>query len=136
MDVTAAQQFVRRNHHAVMATFRRDGRPALSPVLVALDDDGHVVVSTRETAMKVHHLRRDPRVAITVFTDRFFGDFVQLEGTAEIVPLPAAMEPLVEYYRQISGEHPDWDDYRAAMERERRVVVRFAIERAGPTRSG
>jgi hypothetical protein len=75
-------------------------------------------------------------VAITVFTDRFFGDFVQVEGTAEILPLPEAMEPLVEYYRQLSGEHPDWADYRAAMERDQRVIVRFAIERAGPNRSG
>jgi PPOX class probable F420-dependent enzyme len=136
VDVAAAQDFVRRHHHGVMATFRRDGRPALSPVLVTLDDEGRVEVSTRETAMKVKHLRRDPRVAVTVFTDRFFGDFVQVEGTAEILPLPEAMEPLVEYYRQLSGEHPDWADYRAAMERDQRVIVRFAIERAGPNRSG
>jgi PPOX class probable F420-dependent enzyme len=136
MDVTAAQDFIRRNNHGVMATFRADGRPALTPVLVAVDDDGRVEVSTRETAMKVKHLRRDPRVAITAFSDRFFGDFVQVEGTAEIVSLPGAMEPLVEYYRRVSGEHPDWDDYRAAMERDQRVIVRFAIERAGPTQSG
>lgn len=136
MDVAAAQEFIRTNHRAVMATFRRDGRPALSPVLVALDDAGRVVVSTRETAMKVKHLRRDPRVAISVFTDRFFGDFVQAEGSAEIVTLPEAMPPLVDYYRSISGEHPDWDDYRAAMVRDQRVVVRFTIERAGPNASG
>jgi PPOX class probable F420-dependent enzyme len=119
-----------------MATFRRDGRPALSPVTVAVDGDGRVVVSTRQTAMKVKHLRRDPRVSVTAFTDRFYGEFVQAEGTAEIVELPDAMELLVDYYRSVSGEHPDWDDYRAAMERDQRVIVRFAIERAGPTRSG
>ena len=136
MDSAAAQQFIRTNHRAVMATFRRDGRPALSPVTVGLDDEGRVIVSTRETAMKVKHLRRDPRVAITAFTDAFYGEFVQVEGTAEIVPLPEAMELLVAYYRGISGGHPDWDDYRAAMVRDQRVIVRFAIERAGPNRSG
>jgi PPOX class probable F420-dependent enzyme len=136
MDAAAAQEFLRSNHRAVMATFRKDGRPALSPVTVSVDGEGRVVVSTRETAMKVKHLRRDPRVAITAFTDRFYGDFVQVEGTAEIVDLPEAMEPLVQYYRSVSGEHPDWDDYRAAMVRDQRVVVRFAIERAGPNASG
>jgi PPOX class probable F420-dependent enzyme len=136
MDVTAAQEFLRANHHAVVATFRRDGRPALSPVTVGIDPEGRVEVSTRQTAMKVKHLRRDPRVAITAFTDRFYGDFVQVEGTAEIVDLPEAMELLVGYYRRISGEHPDWDDYRAAMVRDQRVIVRFEIERAGPNVSG
>ena len=86
--------------------------------------------------MKVKHLRRDPRVALTVFTDGFFGPWVQVEGTAEIVDLPEAMQLLVDYYREVSGEHPDWDDYRAAMQREQRVIVRFAIERAGPNVSG
>ena len=102
----------------------------------AVDAQGRVVVSTRETAMKVKHLRRDPRVALTAFTDRFYGDWVQVEGTAEIVELPEAMELLVDYYRSVSGEHPDWDDYRAAMVRDQRVIVRFAIERAGPNVSG
>lgn len=136
MDVEAAQEYLRTNHHAVMATFRKDGRPALSPVAVALDPQGRVVVSTRETAMKVKHLRRDPRVSAAVFSDQFFGDWVQVEGAAEIVELPDAMELLVDYYRTVSGEHPDWDDYRAAMVTERRLIVRFAIDRAGPTVSG
>jgi PPOX class probable F420-dependent enzyme len=136
MDAAEVQQFLRSNHHAVMATFRRDGRPAMSPVTVGLDGEGRVMVSTRETAMKVKHLRRDPRVSISAFTDRFYGDWVQAEGTAEIVELPEAMDLLVDYYRSISGEHPDWDDYRAAMQREQRVVVRFAIERAGPNVQG
>jgi PPOX class probable F420-dependent enzyme len=136
MDANAAQEFLRTNHHAVMATFRKDGRPALSPVTLVVDDEGRVMVSTRETAMKVKHLRRDPRVSAAVFTDRFYGDWVQVEGSAEIVALPEAMDLLVDYYRRASGEHPDWDEYRAAMERDRRVIVRFAIERAGPTVSG
>jgi PPOX class probable F420-dependent enzyme len=137
VDIEGARQFLQHNHHAVMATFRRDGRPALSPVTVALDDAGRVMVSTRQTAMKVAHLRRDPRVAISVFTDRFYGEWVSVEGTAEIVELPEAMELLVDYYRRASGgEHDDWDEYRAAMVRDQRVIVRFAIERAGPQVSG
>jgi PPOX class probable F420-dependent enzyme len=136
MDATDAARFLRENHWAVLATFRRDGRPALSPVTAAVDDQDRVVVSTRETAMKVNHLRRDPRVSLTAFTQRFYGEFVQVEGTAEIVDLPEAMDLLVNYYRSVSGEHPDWDDYRAAMTSERRVIVRFAIERAGPNVSG
>ncbi|MGI8677364.1 MAG: PPOX class F420-dependent oxidoreductase [Jatrophihabitans sp.] len=136
MDVPTAQEFLRANHHAVLATIRTDGRPQLSPVAAAVDPQGRVVISTRETALKVKHLRRDPRVGLTGFTDRFFGDWVQVEGDAEIVSLPEAMDLLVEYYRSTAGEHPDWDEYRAAMTAERRVIVRFAIERAGPNVSG
>ena len=136
MDIAAAQQFIRTNHRAVMTTFRRDGRPALSPILVTLDDADRVIISTREPAMKAKHVRRDPRVAVAVLNDGFFGEWVQVEGTAEIVELPEAMETLVEYYRSISGEHPDWDEYRAAMQRDRRVIIRFSIERAGPNVEG
>ena len=136
MDIAGAQQFFRTNHRAVFATFRRDGRPAMSPVAVAVDDEGRVLVSTRQTAMKVKHLRRDPRLAICGLNDGFFGEWVQVEGTAEIIELPEAMDLLVEYYRRVSGEHPDWDDYRAAMERDQRVIVRLTIDRAGPSREG
>lgn len=136
MDAGQAQAFLRENHRAVMATFRSDGRPQLSPVLCAVDTEGRVMVSTREPAVKVRNLERDPRVSLCVLTNRFFGDWVLVEGTAEIVRLPAAMDLLVDYYRRVAGEHDNWDDYRAAMERERRVIVRFVIERAGPTVSG
>lgn len=136
MDPEQAREFLRTNPRGVMATVRKDGRPQLSPVLAAVDGAGRVVVSTRETAMKVHNVRRDARVALCVLNPGFFGEWVQVEGEAEVVSLPEAMEPLVDYYRRVSGEHPDWDDYRAAMERERRVVVRFPIARVGPNVSG
>ena len=136
MDLAAAREFLRANSRAVLSTVRSDGRPQLSPVLCTVDDEGRVLVSTRETTAKVRHLRRDPRLALCVFTERFFGQWVQVEGEAEIVPLPEAMELLVDYYRRIAGERPDWDDYRTAMERERRVVVRFEITRAGPATGG
>lgn len=136
MDLTAALAFVRSNHRAVLATRRRDGRPQLSPVLCAVEGDGSVVVSSRETAVKTRNVRRDPSVSLCVFTDAFFGEWVQLDGTARVVSLPDAMEGLVDYYRRISGEHPDWDDYRAAMERERRCLIRVTVTAAGPDVSG
>jgi len=131
-----ALDFIRHNHRAVLATRRRDGSPQLSPVLVVVDADSRVVISTRETAMKTLNLRRDPHASVCVLSDRFFGEWHTVDGPVEIVSLPDAMEPLVDYYRRAVGEHPDWDDYRAAMERERRVLLRLAIERSGPTTQG
>ena len=136
MDLDEARAFLREHHHGVLATTRRDGRVQLSPVDATVDAAGRVVISSRETAYKVRNLRRDPRASYCGFTDSFFGTWVQVEGPAEIVSLPDAMEPLVDYYRSISGEHPDWDDYRAAMVRDQRLIIAIAVERAGPTRSG
>ena len=133
MTPDEARDFLRAHHHAVLATTRADGRPQLSPVLAVVDEDGRVVISTRSRSVKVRNLRRDPHVALCLLDESFFGDWAQVEGTAEIVELPEALDLLVDYYRRASGEHPDWDDYRAAMRSEGRVVVRFAIDRAGPT---
>jgi PPOX class probable F420-dependent enzyme len=136
MDIPEALEFVRRNHHAILATTRADGSPQLSPVTVGVDDRSRIVVSTRATAVKTRNLRRDPHAVLCVVTQQFYGPWVQVSGTAEIVSLPDAMEPLVEYYRGISGEHPDWDEYREAMRSERRVIVRITPASAGPNISG
>jgi len=136
MDVTAALDFVREHHQAIMLTYRRDGSPQMSPVACNVDAGGAVVVSTRETARKTVNLRRDPRVSLCVMTDGFYGAWIQVDGTAAVIGLSDAMEPLVEYYRTTAGEHPDWDDYRAAMVRDRRVIVRITVTRAGPDASG
>jgi PPOX class probable F420-dependent enzyme len=136
MDVGEALDFARRNPRAVLVTRRRDGRPQTSPVTVGVADDGAVVISSRETAMKVKNLERDPAASVCVLSDAFFGPWVQIDGTVEVIRLPEAMDGLVDYYRRLSGEHPDWDDYRAAMERERRVLLRLAVTAAGPDRSG
>ncbi len=136
MELQAAREFLRAHHRAVMATVRADGTPQMSPVTCGVDGDGRVVVSSRETAVKTHNVRRDPRTWLCVFTDAFFGAWVQVEGTASVVSLPEAMDSLVDYYRRIAGEHPDWDDYRAAMQRERRVVIKIDLTRAGPDVSG
>jgi PPOX class probable F420-dependent enzyme len=136
MDADGAREFLRTNSHGVLSTFRTDGLPQLSPVIQTIDAEGRVTISTRETAVKVRNLRRDPRVSLAAFTDKFYGDWVQVEGTAEIVSMPDALELLVDYYRRAAGEHPDWDEYRAAMIEQKRVLLRFAIERAGPNVSG
>ena len=136
MDSDLARDFLRANHRAVMATTRADGTTQMSPITAGVDAEGRVVVSSRETAYKVRHVRALPYAAICAFTNGFFGEWVQVEGPVDVVSLPDAMEPLVDYYRAISGEHPDWDDYRAAMTSDRRVVLRLTIERSGPTVSG
>jgi PPOX class probable F420-dependent enzyme len=130
-----ALAFVHDNHRAVLITRRAGDELQSSPVVVGVDGDD-LVVSSRETAYKVRNLRRDPRAVVCVFTDAFFGPWRQISGTARIVSLPEAMEGLVAYYRHLSGEHPDWDDYRRAMREEQRVLIRIAIEQVGPTRAG
>ena len=135
MDLDRARDFVRSHHRAVLATRSGDGIQQ-SPVLVAVDGSGRLVVSSRETAYKTRNLRRDPWAQLCVIPEGFFGDWIYVEGTAEVVSLPDAMEPLVDYYRSISGEHDDWDGYRAAMQAERRVAIVVEPTRAGPDRSG
>jgi PPOX class probable F420-dependent enzyme len=131
-----ARAFLREHHNAVLSTFRRDGRPQMSPVGATVDEQGRVIVSTRAPAMKTRNLRRDPRVSVLVMNRGFYGDWTQVEGTAEIVEQPEAIELLVDYYRRMAGEHDNWDDYRAAMVKEQRVILRFDIERAGPNVAG
>jgi PPOX class probable F420-dependent enzyme len=132
----AALEFLRKNPRGVLATYRRDGQAQLSPVLAGVDAQARVVISTREGAMKTLNLRRNPRASLCVLSDRFFGAWHALEGDAEVVSLPDAMEPLVDYYRRVSGEHPDWQEYREAMAREGRVLLRITVDRSGPTTQG
>jgi PPOX class probable F420-dependent enzyme len=130
MDAEAAREFIRRNHRGVLATYRRDGTVQMTPVMAGVDGDGRVIVSSSEDRAKTRNLRRDPRASYCAFPDTFFGHNVQVDGRAEVVSLPGAMELLVDYYRWVAGEHPDWEEYRRAMERERRCLIRIEIERA------
>ncbi len=135
MDPAKALDYIRENTNAVLATRRRDGTPQMSPVTLAVVD-GTVVMSTRETAYKTKNLRRDPRSWLCVVPPKWFGDWIQIECRAEIVSGPAALEPLVNYYRTLQGEHPDWDEYRQAMLTEQRCLIKLHITRVGPDRSG
>ena len=136
MDLDQARDFVRSHHRAVMATRRSGGGIQQSPVMVGVDGEGYLVVSSREGAYKTRNLRRDPWAQVCVFTDRFFGDWVWVEGEVEVVSLPDAMEPLVDYYRSLAGEHRNWDEYRESMRQERRVLLRMRPRTAGPDRQG
>jgi PPOX class probable F420-dependent enzyme len=136
MSPDDARAFVAGNHRAVLITRRSAGGLQTSPVLVGVDGEGMLVVSTREGAYKTRNLRRDPTAVLCVLSDGFFGDWLRVEGTARVVSLPEAMDGLVDYYRGISGEHPDWAEYRRAMEQQRRVLLRISIETVGPDRGG
>ncbi|MPZ96206.1 MAG: TIGR03618 family F420-dependent PPOX class oxidoreductase [Propionibacteriales bacterium] len=129
-------EFLRVRHHGLLSTVRRDGRPQLSPVACGVDPEGRIVVSTYPERAKVRNARRDSPVSICVLSDDWDGPYVQVDGRAEVLDLPDALEPLVDYYRAIAGEHPDWDEYRAAMERQGKCLVRITIERWGPVATG
>ncbi|MEU4832570.1 PPOX class F420-dependent oxidoreductase [Streptosporangium sp. NPDC023615] len=128
--------FLRDRHRALVITARTDGRPQASPVTCGLDAEGRIVVSTYPERAKVANARRDPRVSVVVLSDDFDGPWVQVDGTAEVLDLPGALEPLVEYYRSISGEHPDWAEYREAMTRQGKSLLRVTPERWGPIATG
>lgn len=129
-------EFVRPRHHHVLVTIRSDGRPQSSPVAGGVDEDGRIVVATYPERAKVANLRRDPRATVLVLSDDWDGPWVQVDGTAEVLDLPEAVEPLVGYFRAISGEHPDWDEYRQAMVDQGKSLIRITIERWGPVATG
>lgn len=136
MEIDRALEFIRSNHRGVLATRRQDGETQLSPILANVDGGGRVIISSRETAFKVKNLRRDPTASVCVFTDEFFGDWVQIDGPAEVISLPEAMDPLIDYYKRFPDSDPDWDDYRERMRSERRVLIRIEPRSAGPDEKG
>ena len=129
-------EFLRPRHHVILSTTRADGTPQSSPVSAGIDDAGRLVVATYPSRAKVANVRRRPAVSACVLSDEWNGAWVQIDGSAEVLDLPDALEPLVEYYRSISGEHPDWDEYRTAMRQQGKVLVRMTIERWGPIATG
>ncbi len=132
----ALLDFIRPRHRFVLVTWRKDGRPQMSPVTGGLDDQGRLVVSTYPERAKAKNLRRDPRVSVMVESEDWSGAYVQVDGTAEVIDVPDAVEPLVDYYRSISGEHPDWEEYRAAMLKQGKSLIRVTIESWGPIATG
>jgi PPOX class probable F420-dependent enzyme len=136
VDRDALLDFVRPRHHMVLITTRADGSPQASPVTAGLDGAGRIVVSSYPGRAKSHNLRRQPRCSVLVLSDDFGGAWVQVDGHGEVLDAPEALEPLVEYYRAISGEHPDWDEYREAMIRQGKVLLRITPTRWGPVATG
>jgi PPOX class probable F420-dependent enzyme len=128
--------FVRPRHQMILITRRRDGAPQASPVTAGVDEEGRIVVSSYPERAKIANLRRSPECSVLVLSDDFGGAWVQVDGTAEVLDLPDALEPLVDYYRAISGEHPDWAEYRAAMTAQGKSLVRITLTRWGPIATG
>jgi PPOX class probable F420-dependent enzyme len=129
-------EFIRTRHHGILATTRLDGRPQLSPVTMGVDDEGRIVVSTYPERAKSRNASRRAAGSMCVLSDGFNGEWVQVDGEIEVVEQPPAVEALVDYYRCISGEHPDWDEYRRAMIKQGKVLLRLSIERWGPISRG
>nr|BFE60919.1 PPOX class F420-dependent oxidoreductase [Dactylosporangium thailandense] len=136
VDRAALVEFLSPRHHAVVITTRADGRPQASPVTCGVDTQGRIVVSTYPERAKAANLRRDPRVSVLVLSDEWNDAWVQVDGTAEVIDMPEALEPLVDYFRCISGEHPDWDEYRQAMRDQGKSLIRITVDRWGPVATG
>ncbi|MFB9449284.1 MULTISPECIES: PPOX class F420-dependent oxidoreductase [Dactylosporangium] len=136
VDRAALVEFLSTRHHGIVITTRTDGRPQASPVSCGVDTEGRIVISTYPERAKAANLRRDPRVSVLVLSDEWNDAWVQVDGTAEVLDMPEALEPLVEYFRCISGEHPDWDEYRQAMRDQNKSLIRVTIERWGPVATG
>ncbi len=128
--------FVRPRHRFILITRRHDGEPQASPVTGGVDDSGRLVVSTYPERAKTHNARRDPRVSVVVISDEWNGPWIQVDGTCEVLDVPASVEPLVEYFRVISGEHSDWDEYRRAMVEQGKSLLRITPQRWGPVSTG
>jgi PPOX class probable F420-dependent enzyme len=129
-------EFVRPRHHGVLVTTRRDGSPQLSPVSCGIDPEGRVLISTYPERAKTANVRRDPRVSMMFLSDDWNDAWVQVDGTGEVLDMPDAVEDFVTYFRSISGEHPDWDEYREAMQKQGKSLIRITVERWGPVATG
>ncbi|MQA94421.1 MAG: TIGR03618 family F420-dependent PPOX class oxidoreductase [Streptosporangiales bacterium] len=129
-------EFLRPRHRGLLITARSDGRPQTSPVTCGIDTEARIVVSTYPDRAKARNARRDPRVSMCVLSDDWDGPYVQVDGHAEVLDMPDALDGLVEYFRCISGEHPDWDEYRAAMAKQNKSLIRIEIEQWGPIATG
>ena len=136
VDLEGLLEFVRPRHHMVLMTTRSDGRPQASPVTGGVDGQGRLVISTYPERAKTANARRDPRVGVLVLSDDFGGAWVQVDGACEVIDPPDSLEPLVDYYRCISGEHPDWGEYRRAMVEQGKSLLRVTPTRWGPVATG
>jgi PPOX class probable F420-dependent enzyme len=138
VDLDQLLEFVRPRHKITLMTQRRDGRPQISPVTGGVDAEGRIVISTYPQRAKATNLRRDPRATVLVHSDEWNGAYVQVDGTAEVLDMPSqeAEDALVEYFRCISGEHPDWEEYRQAMRTQGKSLIRITPESWGPIATG
>lgn len=136
VDRAALVEFLSTRHRAILLTTKADGGPQLSPVTCGVDAEGRLVVSTYPKRAKVVNVKRNPAVSACILSDEWNDQWVQIDGTAEVLDTPDSVEPLVDYFRSISGEHPDWDEYREAMVKQGKSIIRVTIESWGPLAKG
>ena len=136
VDRAQLVEFLRPRHHVILLTPRNDGGWQGSPVTSGVDAEGRIVIATYPERAKATNVARHGRAAVLALSEDFDGPWVQVEGPAELIQPPAAVEPLVDYYRSISAEHPDWDEYRAAMTEQGKALIRITPERWGPIATG
>jgi PPOX class probable F420-dependent enzyme len=136
VDLAGLLEFVRPRHHGILLTTRSDGGPQGSPVTMGVDEAGRIVVSTYPDRAKTRNAKRNPKASVIVLSDDFGGAWAQVDGTAEVLDIPESVEPLVDYFRAISGEHPDWAEYRAAMVKQGKSLIRITPTRWGPIATG
>ena len=136
VDLTGLLEFVRPRHHMVLTTFRSDGSLQSSPVTGGVDEQGRIVIASYPKRAKSVNIRRHGRASVTVLSDEFDGPYVQVDGDAEVIDLPEAVGPLVDYFRAVAGEHPDWDEYRQAMVDQGKCLIRITPQRWGPVATG
>ncbi|GAB3081230.1 TIGR03618 family F420-dependent PPOX class oxidoreductase [Pedococcus soli] len=136
VDLEGLLDFVRPRHQMVVITTRSDGRPQASPVTGGVDQEGRIVISSYPERAKTNNARRRPEVSVMVLSDDFGGAWVQVDGDCEVIDAPESVEPLVDYFRCISGEHPDWDEYRQAMLDQGKSILRLTPTRWSPIATG
>ncbi len=136
VDLEGLLEFVRPRHHMLLITTRADGTAQASPVSGGVDEEGRIVISSYPERAKSTNVERNPRTSVVVLSDDWNGAWVQVDGEGEVIQLPEAVEPLVDYYRSISGEHPDWDEYREAMRAQGKCLIRITPTRWSPLATG
>ncbi|AYJ51086.1 PPOX class F420-dependent oxidoreductase [Rhodococcus sp. P1Y] len=136
VERTKLLDFIRPRHHCTLITHKRNGDLQVSPVTSGVDSEGRIVIASYPERAKVANIRRDSAVTVCIHSDEWNDQYVQIDGTAEILDLPDAVEPLVEYFRSIAGEHSDWDEYREAMVKQGKSLIRITIESWGPVAEG
>jgi len=136
VDESELLDFIRPRHRMVLTTFRAGESLQSSPVTGGVDGQGRIVIASYPQRAKSANIRRRPRASVVVLSDDFNGPYVQVDGAAEVVDLPEALEGLVEYFRSVAGEHPDWNEYRQAMVDQRKCLIRVTPQRWGPVATG
>ena len=136
MEISDAQAYLKENHHGVLVARKKDGSLQMALVSPTIDAEGRVIITARDATYKVKNIRRDPRISLLVYGEFAGSDYIQIDGNAEVVEHPRAMDIVLEWHRQIRGVPSDWDDIRKKTLAEGRIAMRVTIEKVGPQHRG